>query len=43
MFESSITKYLFGFSIIVILSYAGMHMKQSFGSNDEYELIKKFR
>ena len=42
MFESSITKYLFGFSIIVILSYASMHMKQSFGSNDEYELIKKY-
>ena len=42
MFNSKVTKYLFAFSVIAILSVFGMNMKQPFESNDEYELIKKY-
>ena len=42
MSNSNIYTYLFAFSVIVILCYFGSGMKQSFETNDEYSLIKKY-
>lgn len=42
MFSSKNTNYLFAFSVIAIVSYVGMHMKQPFANNDEYDLIRKY-
>jgi len=43
MFASKNTYYyLFAFSAIAIFSYMGTQMKQTFSTNDEYTLIKKY-
>ena len=42
MFSSNNTNYLLAFSVIAIVSYIGMHMKQAFTTNDEYDLIRKY-
>lgn len=42
MFSSKNTNYLLAFSVVVMVSYIGMHMKQPFTNNDEYDLIRKY-